>query len=161
MPNVYLSIGSNIDRESNVRSAMRTLRRYWPRIIFSPVYESTAVGFAGEDFFNLAAAFSTEQELGEVLAILRRIEEERGRTRGGPKFSARSLDLDLLCWGEAVIEDGTLALPREELLLHDFVLLPLVDIAPEAVHPVSGLTYRRLWQQFNGVYSIRRVVSLD
>ncbi|MCG5530923.1 2-amino-4-hydroxy-6-hydroxymethyldihydropteridine diphosphokinase [Halorhodospira halochloris] len=160
MPDVYLSIGTNIDREQNVCSAMSALREHWPSVLFSPVYESVAVGFAGEDFFNLAAVFTTEEPLYYVLDTLRGIEDAHGRARSGPKFAARTLDLDLLSWGDEIINTESLTLPRAEILEHDFVLLPLAEIAPESVHPVNGLTYRQLWQQFTGAHSIRREVSI-
>lgn len=156
----YLSIGTNIERERNILSAMRELCATWPHILFSPIYESEAVGFAGEDFYNLAAAFQTGQDLDEVLDALRQLEDEHGRTRNGPKFAARTLDLDLLGWGDLVISRGSLELPRPEILKLDFVLCPLADIAPEAVHPVAGLTYQQLWEQFTGVRAIRRIVEL-
>lgn len=161
MPEAYLSIGTNIDRERNLLSALRQLRAVWPEIAFSPIYESEAVGFQGQEFYNLAAAFQTELELERVIGMLREIEDEHGRCRSGTKFSARTLDLDLLAWGDLVTVNGALQLPRPEVLELDFVLRPLADIAPQAVHPVAGLTYRQLWEQFSGTRSIQRVVDLD
>ncbi|MBK1725633.1 2-amino-4-hydroxy-6-hydroxymethyldihydropteridine diphosphokinase [Halorhodospira neutriphila] len=156
----YLSIGSNIDRERNIRSALAALRARWPGIVFSPVYESEAVGFEGAAFYNLAAGFDAEEPLEAVLAALHEIESAHGRQRSGPKFSARTLDLDLLSWGEAVVDGDPATLPRREILKFDFVLRPLADIAPTQRHPTQGQTYRELWAAFTGPSSIRGAVSL-
>ncbi|MBK5944653.1 MAG: 2-amino-4-hydroxy-6-hydroxymethyldihydropteridine diphosphokinase [Halorhodospira halophila] len=160
MRQAYLSIGSNIDRDRNIRSAMAELRTRWPDMVFSTVYETAAVGFEGEDFYNLVASFRAEEPLENVLDTLRELEDAHGRHRAGEKFSARTLDLDLLLWGDAVLEGDPVTLPRDEILRFDFVLRPLAELAPEARHPVNGECFRDLWAGFTGHPSIRRSVPL-
>ncbi len=159
MTQVLLGIGSNIERRRHIGTALEELRAQWPGIVFSPVYESAAVGFNGEDFYNLVAAFETDEPLARVEEALRGIEDAHGRDRAGPKFSARTLDLDLLTWGDAVIDDGRVTLPRPEILRFDFVLRPLADIVPGERHPTAGATYRDLWSRFSGEPAILRVVD--
>nr|WP_242464540.1 2-amino-4-hydroxy-6-hydroxymethyldihydropteridine diphosphokinase [Halorhodospira abdelmalekii] len=155
-----MSIGSNIAREYHIQQAMLELRARWPDVRFSPVYESAAVGFAGEAFYNLAAAFEARESLAEVLEVLRQLEQAHGRTRGGGKFAARTLDLDLVAWGDQVITTPEVSLPRAEILEYDFVLRPLAELAPEARHPLCGETYAELWRAYTGPASILRVVPL-
>jgi 2-amino-4-hydroxy-6-hydroxymethyldihydropteridine diphosphokinase len=80
---------------------------------------------------------------------LRAIEEAHGRLRDGPKFSSRTLDIDLLTLGDQVVHAGKLELPRDEILKYAFVLRPLADVAPEERHPLVGRSYRELWQGFD------------
>lgn len=144
MTRVYLSFGSNIDREHNIRSGLDALARHFPQLVLSPVYESSAVGFDGEAFLNLVVAIDTELSVGELSAMLRAIEADHGRTRGEKKFASRTLDIDILTYGDAVgVIDGV-ELPRDEILKHAFVLKPLVDIAAEEKHPLLKKSYAEL-----------------
>lgn len=145
MPEVMLSLGSNINREDNIRSALDALRRMFGEVEISPVYESEAVGFEGEAFFNLVARIHTGLAVGELSERLRAIEADHGRVReGGKKFSSRSLDIDILTYGDRTgIVDG-IELPRDEILKHAFVLMPLVDLAPDGMHPFEGKTFQQL-----------------
>ncbi len=144
MTRVYLSFGSNIDREHNIRSGLDALARHFPQLLLSPVYESSAVGFDGEAFLNLVVAIDTELSVGELSAMLRAIEADHGRTRGEKKFASRTLDIDILTYGDAVgVIDGV-ELPRDEILKHAFVLKPLADIAPEERHPLLQKNYAEL-----------------
>lgn len=144
MTRVYLSFGSNIDREHNIRSGLDALARHFPQLLLSPVYESSAVGFDGEAFLNLVVAIDTELCVGELSAMLRAIEADHGRTRGEKKFASRTLDIDILTYGDAVgVIDGV-ELPRDEILKHAFVLKPLADIAPEERHPLLQKNYAEL-----------------
>ncbi len=161
MTQAYLSIGSNIDRDRNIRSAMAELRARWPGAAFSTIYETAAVGFAGEDFYNLVATFRAEEPLDAVLATLREIEHGHGRRRSASKFSARTLDLDLLLWGDTVLDGDPVTLPRQEILKFDFVLAPLAELAPQGRHPERDETFRQLWAEFDGTPAIRRAVALE
>ncbi|MCO6441893.1 MAG: 2-amino-4-hydroxy-6-hydroxymethyldihydropteridine diphosphokinase, partial [Nitrococcus mobilis] len=104
MKRAYVSIGSNIDRETNVRSAIAQLRRRYGHLIISPIYESAAVGFVGAAFYNGVIGLRTSVVDALTLnAELRAIERVHGRRRNAAKFCSRSLDLDLLIWGDAVM----------------------------------------------------------
>ena len=149
MARAYVSIGSNIDAVRHIRSAVTLLRHSYGPLIASPVYESEAVGFDGDNFLNLVVGFDTGDAVSEVARRLREIEDDHARDRSGPRFSARTLDLDLLLYDDAVINDGTLQIPRDEITENAFVLAPLADVAPTLRHPLTGQTYAGLWQRFD------------
>ncbi len=149
MAEVYVSIGSNIDREKNITAALNALAALFGELLVSSVYESESVGFSGEPFFNLAARFHTSLSVAELSSALRAIEHDNGRRRDEPRFSARTLDIDILTWGECCgVVDG-IRLPREEIVQNAFVLLPMAELVPDKVHPETGKTYRELWQLYD------------
>ena len=80
---------------------------------------------------------------------LHRIEEDYGRERSGPKFSSRTLDLDLLLYDDLVLDESGLQIPRDEILQRAFVLWPLAELAPDLKHPVNGKSYAQLWLDFD------------
>ena len=149
MPRVYVSIGSNIERERHVRSGMAALRGRFGQLTSSPVYESAAVGFTGDNFFNLVVGFDTEEGVRTVAEGLREVERAHSRDRRAPRFSSRTLDLDLLLYGDAVIEEAGIKLPREEITRYAFVLGPLAEIAGEMRHPIIGCSFAELWRAFD------------
>ena len=140
----YLSLGSNIEPERHLRSAIAALRARFGAIVLSPVYRVPAVGFDGPDFLNAAAIVETDLDPFALTHWLHGLERDHGRIRGTVKFSDRTLDVDLVYFGDLVIETPELQLPRPELR-HAFVLRPLADIAPEFVDPVRNSTLRALW----------------
>ena len=142
---VYLSLGSNIDRERNIDSALTALAKFYVELDVSSVYESEAVGFAGDPFYNLVVGLETKLSVGELFAQLRELELDHGRLRGGAKFSSRTLDVDILTYADEVGDYDGLTLPRAEILYNAFVLRPLAEIAPQQVHPLKGKTYAELW----------------
>lgn len=144
----WVSIGSNVERERYVRAAVAALREAFGDLTLSPVYETPAEGFAGAPFYNLVAGFDTDLPLREVQGRLRAIEDRNGRKRDAGKFSDRTLDIDLLTFGDRVGEFEGLRLPREEITRYAFVLRPLADVAPGQHHPGLGATYAALWRRF-------------
>lgn len=147
MPRVWISIGSNIDRERNIAGALRDLAAEFGSLVVSPVYETEAVGFAGDAFYNLVVGFDTRLRPAELHRRMRAIEDRHGRVRGEEKFSPRTLDLDVLTYGDAITTEGGKALPRDEILEYAFVLAPLADVAGDEVHPQAGLSYGELWRR--------------
>lgn len=158
---VWVSIGSNIDRERNIRTAVAALRAGFGALRLSRVYECPAVGFSGEAFYNLVAGFDTELSPAELSARLRAIENAQGRVRSGGKFSSRTLDIDLLSYGDQVLDRGEVHLPRDEILKYAFVLGPLAEVAPQERHPVDGRSYRELWDAFDKTGQPVTPVDLD
>ncbi len=157
MPSVYVSIGSNIDREQNIRGAVRALRQRYGTLTLSRVYETPAEGFDGDAFYNLVAGFDTEEPVKQVRAALTAIEDAHGRTRNGPRFGPRTLDLDLLLYGNLVRHDGDFDIPRGEIGKYAFVLGPLAEIAPDLHHPETGMRLDEMWKKFAGRRELRPV----
>jgi len=149
MARVYVSIGSNIDRVVHIRAGVAGLRARYREIVLSTVYDTKAVGFDGDDFYNLVAGFDTERDVRRVAAELREIERDAGRGRGAERLMARTLDLDLLLYDELVMDEGGIKLPREEILRYGFVLGPLAEIARDRRHPLLGVSFGELWDAFD------------
>ena len=146
---VFVGAGSNVAPERNLARAVLELAREFPGARFSPWYRNRAVGFAGEDFINLVAGFETDAPLRTVLTRLHAIERLCGRERDAPRWAPRSMDLDVLLYGDWVCDEPGLKLPRPDLLKRAYMLGPLAALAPEVVHPTEGLTIGELWQRFD------------
>ena len=146
MGTAYLSLGSNIAPEKHLRAAIAELRERFGEVRLSPLYRTPAVGFAGADFLNAAACIHTELSPQQLDTWLHALEDRHARDRSGPRFSSRTLDVDLLLYDDRVLQGaGHLELPRPELAKQAFVLKPMADIAPELVHPTLGKTLGELW----------------
>lgn len=143
---VYLGIGSNVDREHNVRSALQALDDQFGPLAPSPVYETAAVGFDGDPFLNLVVRFSTQLTIEAVQNALRDVEHTHGRDRNSARYAPRTLDVDLLLFGDRIVNSRELTLPRGEITRHAFVLAPLADLAPDLIHPVLGISISALWK---------------
>ena len=112
---VYLGLGSNVEPEHHIRAAFDALRETFGEVDCSPVYVSAAVGFSGADFLNAAARIKTDWSVGELKTWLTELENRYGRDRSQPKFSDRSLDVDILMHGDKSGVFDELVLPREEI----------------------------------------------
>src|SRR5262249_43406484 len=121
----------------------------FPGVRFSPWYRNRAVGFEGDDFINLVAGFRTELPPEAVLERLHEIERRCGRERDAPRWAPRSMDLDVLLYGDLVLERAGLRLPRPDLLKRAYMLGPLAALAPEVVHPTEGVSIGELWRRFD------------
>jgi len=149
MHTIYISVGSNIDPRKHVEYALADLRREFGGLRQSSIYESRAVGFDGDNFLNLVVSAKTDMTLHQVVDCLHAIEARHGRDRLGPKFSSRTLDLDLLLYDDVICQADGIHIPREEILFNAFVLLPLAEIAPELMHPTERKSMAMLWQGFD------------
>lgn len=148
MTRAWLSLGSNIEPEQNLRAALRELRGHFGELIVSPVYRFPAVGFDGPAFLNLAAGLDTDVGVVVFNDWLHALEDRHGRRRDVPRFSDRTLDIDIVLFGDRIVQGpGNLEIPRPELK-HAFVLKPLADIAAHVVHPVSGKAIGQIWREF-------------
>ncbi|MFT5259064.1 MAG: 2-amino-4-hydroxy-6-hydroxymethyldihydropteridine diphosphokinase [Saprospiraceae bacterium] len=151
MPIVAMSLGSNIDREKNIRFAVKELESQFGEIVASPVYLAQAVGFEGPSFYNLAVLLETELPMESVMAINHAIEAGAGRLRGEKSYGSRTLDIDILLYGEESFRGQGRNIPRDEIENAAYVLKPLLDILPDGTHPVSGELYADLWAGFEPV----------
>ncbi|MCB1675321.1 MAG: 2-amino-4-hydroxy-6-hydroxymethyldihydropteridine diphosphokinase [Halioglobus sp.] len=149
MPRIWISLGSNIDREHNIRAALQDLQAEFGALSVSRVYESEAVGFAGDAFYNAVVGADTQESVAALLQRFRAIEAAHGRTRERGRFAARTLDIDLLTYGEQVVDVEGVHLPRDEITRYAFVLLPLSELAGNSRHPQLGVTYSELWRRFD------------
>ena len=145
MSRAYLSLGSNIEPEANLRRAVQALRERFGDVRLSPVYRTKAVGFDGPDFLNAIAVIDSDIHPFALNAWLHAQEIAQGRDRRDAAYSNRPLDIDIIYFGDLVLDGpGEFQLPRPELR-HAFVLKPLVDVAPDFVDPIRGATMRQLW----------------
>jgi len=141
---VYLSLGSNIDRDHNIRSALDELSRLFGSLKISSVYESEAVGFTGDAFLNLIVGIDCKLSLTELASEMKRIEDLHGRARGGKKFASRTLDIDIVCFDRLVGTFSGIELPRPELYYNAFVLFPMAELNPDSPDPKFHVVYRQL-----------------
>lgn len=148
MTEVVIGIGSNIAPERHVQAALERLAERFGALDVSPIYRCPAVGFSGADFVNLVVAFESDEAIDVVQAGLREIEAAGGRDRAA-RDGARTIDLDMLLFGDIVFDNGDIRVPRADILDYAFVLRPLADIRPDARHPTDGRTYRELWRAFD------------
>ena len=158
MAKVYLGVGSNIERERYITAGLDALQGLFGELSLSSVYDSAAVGFAGQPFLNLVVGVATDLSVGELARQLRHIEVEHGRPEHAARYTPRQLDIDILTYDDLAGTIEGVELPRGEILENAFVLCPLAELVPAIKHPVTGQTYAELWQDYDkGVQSLSRV----
>ena len=149
MPDVYVAAGSNVEPEENLARALDELEQAFGALAISPAYRNRAVGFEGPDFINLVVGFRTVDAPAQVKQALERIEALCGRPPKSAKWAPRSMDLDMLLYGDLVHDEPGLHLPRPDLLKRPFMLGPLADLVPDLRHPTANATIGELWQRFD------------
>ena len=156
---VFVSAGSNIEPRANLEAACNALKQRYGELELSPLYRSPAAGFSGPDFLNLVVSFRTDETPAKILARLAELEALAGRDRSAGKFSSRTLDLDLLLYGDRI--DAALKLPHPDIERYAFVLKPLADLAPSLRHPIAAVTLRELWCAFPYSRELSLVADVD
>ena len=162
MATIYISLGSNVEREYHVQQGLNALaiafNLPFEELQLSSLFESEAVGFSGSAFFNMVIGIKTSQSVEQVAVKLRDIEFSYGRTADAKKFSPRTLDLDLLLYDDLII-DSPAQLPRHEIDKNAFVLWPLSEVAPRVVHPIIKQNYYTLWQNYDKSHQQLKIVD--
>lgn len=157
MTRIYLSVGSNVgDREAHLREAIDRLGETTDVQNVSPIYETDPVGVTDQpSFLNLAVSADTDLSPRDLLAAVKRIEWEIGR-RPTYRWGPRVVDIDIVLYGGEVVSETDLTVPHKEMAQRAFVLVPLADIAAEAIHPASGMTVAAMRDQVPGRETVRR-----
>ena len=152
MAQIYISLGSNIEREYHIKHGIISIANAFDIAIeamqLSSLFESEAIGFDSDNFYNMVIGLECDISVEEVASMLKKIEIAHGRTHQDKKFSPRTLDLDLLLYDDLII-DKPAQLPREEICYNAFVLWPLSELAPKVLHPVLQQSYQELWQNYD------------
>lgn len=160
-PTVYFGLGSNIEPDRYLRLGVDELRRRFGELRLSPVYRSAAVGFDGDDFLNLVLACHSDLGPDELLGEIEAIHALAGRRRGEEKFSARTLDIDLLMIDDQVVDAPPVKLPRNDVLSCAFVLKPLLDLEPDLAHPETGRRLEEHWAEFDQASQPLEKIEMD
>ena len=158
---VYIGIGSNLNKETNIKSCIDELRKSYGAIILSPIYETSSMGFNGPNFYNLVCSFTTKLEIYDLKSHLNSIENDHGRHFNETKFSSRTLDIDILYYDNLIISNNKIKIPRKEIIEYDFVLTPLIDIAPDLIHPELKISNSEIMKKHDIEKQIISRINLD
>ena len=156
MARLYISLGSNVDRQHHVKSGLTALEQLFGQLTLSSLFASKAVGFDGAEFYNMVIGATTELNIEQVATALRDIEFANGRQIDAKKYSPRTLDLDLLLFEDLILEHPV-QIPRAEINENAFVLWPLAEVAPELQHPILKQSYQQLWQSYDNKQQLTKV----
>jgi len=157
---VYLSLGSNVgDRAANLNTAIDRLRAFGEVVAVSSCYETEPVEFTAQPWFlNCAVTLDTEKTPGQLLSGILDIEQQLGRRRGQQK-GPRILDIDILLFGDSIVEDAGLTIPHPAMQERRFVLEPLAEIAPDVLHPILKRSIRELRDALPPGQAVRKINS--
>ena len=158
---IFLSLGSNINPEENLQFACRELKKTFGNIQVSSVYRNKPIGFQGNDFLNMVVKVKSTLSPNEILDCLRGLEARTGRDIGTGAFDSRTLDIDMILFGDLVHPEKPFKIPRNDIERYSFVLCPLAEIEPDGIHPLIGKTFKDLWEDFDKEEHLLDKISLD
>ena len=147
MEEIYLSIGSNLgNRNLNIASALEMIGNHIGAVTgLSSLFETTPWGFESEErFLNMVVSVDTDLEPKMVLEKIHDIEASLGRVRAAGQYISRTIDIDILLFGNLVLDEENLKIPHPSMHLRKFVLVPFAELAPDVVHPVLKKTISTL-----------------
>ncbi|HEQ3515587.1 2-amino-4-hydroxy-6-hydroxymethyldihydropteridine diphosphokinase [Vibrio cholerae] len=156
MSTAYIGVGSNQDRHQSIEAGLRALAELASQWRLSTIYECPSVGFASHPFFNLMVEMETELALPELMKQLKAIELRCGRLPNAQKYQDRTLDLDIVLYGDCVSENDPV-LPRPDIYRYPFVIQPLYELCPQRVIAGDGRTVEQIWQQAQDLASLTPV----
>ena len=154
----YLALGGNVGhRAANLSRALALLPQYGVRVLaVSPVYETDPIGYADQPpFLNAACRVETALSPRELLSAVKAVEAEVGRTPTFPN-GPREIDVDIILYGDEIVEEDDLVIPHPRMAERAFVLVPLADVAADAVHPALAVTVTRLLTEVDDRDGVRR-----
>ncbi|MGC9422705.1 2-amino-4-hydroxy-6-hydroxymethyldihydropteridine diphosphokinase [Vibrio sp.] len=140
----YIGIGSNIERRKHIEAACRALTQLGERLRLSTIYQCESLGFDSHPFYNLVVELQTALPLTTLAEKLRAIEHGYGRALDAQKFQDRTLDLDLILYGDA-ISDQSPKIPRPDIYYYPFVIQPLYELCPQLSIPGDEQTVEQIW----------------
>lgn len=161
MATVYVSIGSNINREHHIKESLKALNRRFATLTISNVYDCEPVGFEGDNFLNLVVGFESDLSVAELVKVLYQIERENGRRRETKEYASRTLDIDILLYDNQVGTIDGVELPRGEIIEYAFVLRPLVDVAAQERHPTLSMSFQQIWNNFDQLSQKTELIPFD
>lgn len=156
MITAYIGVGTNIDREQHAKVAYNELQQLGEDLFVSPIYECEPIGFSSQNFYNFVITLRTSLSLEEFSHRLREIEFKWGREENAQKYQDRTLDLDIVLFGE-LISTQKPELPRSDIYKYPFVTKPLYDLNPHLVIPGDGRTVADIWYAMQPVDSLKPV----
>ncbi len=148
MITVYVGVGSNLERYQHIEAAIEELKRLGSELKLSTIYECASEGFDSHPFFNLVVEMKTSLSLDEFQASLKEAEIRWGREVDAKKFQDRTLDMDILLFGD-VISEVSPVVPRSDIYKYPFVIQPLYELCPELRIPGSDLLVKQVWNNFS------------
>ena len=155
----YFCLGSNIKPEENIRFAVERVQQNFNKVKISNLYKTSAIGFKGDDFLNMAVSVKTRRSLRQLLNYADQLEKEAGRVRvERGRYDSRTLDVDLVMYGDLQGTHKGKHWPSRDIHKDAHVLLPLSEIAGTKKHPILGINFRELWNNFDiGKQKIKRM----
>ena len=157
MTRVFVGIGSNINSLENIGRALHALRTDFQSMVYSEGYENPSDGFLGYHFINVVVLFDTNLSLPETLKKLHQIELDLEKDLSAPKYAEKTIDMDLLFFGDLQLSNDRIAIPRPEATSKSYYLKPLFDIAPNWIDPVTRTSITDLWNGFTGLQELKAV----
>ncbi|MCB1148381.1 MAG: 2-amino-4-hydroxy-6-hydroxymethyldihydropteridine diphosphokinase, partial [Leptospiraceae bacterium] len=135
---VYLSVGSNINRQQSIKRALSLLKETFEYVRHSSIYESAAVGREkSPDFWNLVVEIRTELPPDKLKKKLVQIEKQAGRIKNSDKFAPRIIDIDIVFYGSKILKDSSCRIPHADADRAHYIIIPMIELNPQFKHPTA------------------------